>query len=187
MTTRIMSIIMLAAACCVALAQQAASPSREQSRPALLALGGADSKITQSEFVRITNSDAWNALWRRHKGISPDLIDHYAAIPVIDFTRCTVVAFFRSETTNRAGEDLQGVDEVDGTLRLRFDSRTYQTSSPLNSDDKTGGAQKATSFGIWVLPRTDKSIVIEENVQGLKNEGPKWKEQFRFPAIQAGR
>ena len=46
-------------------------------------------------------------------------------------------------------------------LRVRFDHKSYQTSGP------DGGGERVQPFGMFVIPRTDKPIVLEENTQGL--------------------
>ncbi len=42
------------------------------------------------------------------------------------------------------------------------------------------GADRATPYGMFVFPKTDKPIVLEENVQGTIGAPPVWKERARF-------
>ena len=60
----------------------------------------------------------------------------------------------------------------------RRNRRGYQTAGP------DGGGKRATPYGIFVLPRSDKELVVEEGVRTLKNEPPKWNELARFTALR---
>ncbi len=42
-----------------------------------------------------------------------------------------------------------------------------------------------TVYGFFVLPRSPKPVVLEENVQSLLGEPPVWREQARLPGAQA--
>ncbi len=129
---------------------------------------GADSKIKEKGTEIITDQTAWAWLWEHHKAggrLGGDL-----DIPAIDFERELVVAMFAGETWNSRGyyvyETLQG----DTQWTIRVDEYTYQTMSM----DGTGGGEKVTPYGIFVLPRVEQSIVVEENVQGLLGKPPRW-------------
>lgn len=156
------------------------APAKESARPALLEFMGRDGKIMGREFHRVLNSQDWVELWARHSGQAKKDLEWSGAYPKIDFTRCMVVASFHGKTVNTRGEELQAVDEVDGKLRLRFWSSGYQTMS-LGGEDK---GDPAVSYGIWVLPRSTKAVVIEENVQDLIGKPPIWKEQSKFDAVK---
>jgi len=66
---------------------------------------------------------------------------------------------------------------------------------PAQEKEKTPGAQPYASLwgakskvkekgyfliGFFVIPRTDRSIVLEEDVQNLLGKPPVWKERARF-------
>jgi len=153
---------------------------KEDLRPALVEFMGRDGKIMAPEYHRITDSGAWLEAWARHTGQQKKDLEWSGACPKIDFTRCMVVAFFRGKTVNTRGEELQAAEEVDGKLRLRFCSSGYQTMS-LEGEDK---GEPAISYGIWVLPRSTKAVVVEENVQNLIGKPPIWKEQAKFDAVK---
>ncbi|MGQ0613093.1 MAG: hypothetical protein ACT4PV_05075 [Planctomycetaceae bacterium] len=42
---------------------------------------------------------------------------------------------------------------------------------------------RATAYGFCVLPRSEKVLVVEEDVQGIIGASPKWKERARFVAV----
>jgi hypothetical protein len=159
---------------------QAPVPGKEAARPALVEHIGADGNIMGREFHRVLNASDWLDLWARHSGKQKKDLEWSESYPKVDFTRCMVVAFFRGKTVNTRGEGLSAVDEVDGVLRVRFWSSGYQTMS-LEGQDK---GVPAISYGIWVLPRSTKAVVVEENVQDLIGKPPIWKEQARFDAVK---
>src|SRR5690349_14803431 len=153
---------------------------KETARPALVEFIGRDGKIMAPEYHRITDAGEWLEVWARHTGKQKKDLEWSGACPKVDFTRCMVVAFFRGKTLNTRGEELQAVDEVEGKLRLRFWSSGYQTAS-LDGADR---GEPSVSYGIWVVARSTKALVIEENVQDLIGKPPVWKEQMKFDALK---
>jgi len=140
-----------------------------------VAWSGPRSRIETREYSRIRSAEAWIALWARHTGADPEKAkDSYynpAGVPRVDFERCEIVAMFQGSAWNCAGVDFLSAVEGEGRVVLRIAGRFYQTM---------GGADEAAPFGLFVLPRTDKPIVLEENVQGLKGQPPVWKERARL-------
>jgi hypothetical protein len=147
---------------------------------ALVELSGRESKIIKQEFARVTSHEEWSRLWRRHVGAGENDMEAAIGLPKIDFDRCMVVAFFRGQSMNTNGEGLSEAEEVDGTLRLRFDSYGFQTAS-FNGEDQ---GVKGHSYGFWVLPKSKKPVLIEENVQDLIGKPPIWKEKTRLDALK---
>lgn len=88
-----------------------------------------------------------------------------------------VVAMFHGERWNTERLELVSRDEDERRLRVRFRGRYYQTGGP------DGGGVKVTAYGIFVLARSSKPLVIEEDVQNYKHHPPKWKEQARFDKL----
>ncbi len=140
---------------------------------------GADGHIKAPEFVRITEPAAWLDLWLRHTGSEvPHDARWSVQHPRIDFDRYMVVAVIRGETTNTRGERMEGWSISEDRCLVRYDSASYQTAS---FDGKPDPGSRAVSFGIWVLPKTAAQIVFEENVQGMQDKHPIWKERHRIP------
>jgi hypothetical protein len=164
---------------CGAGVQQALRGKADDGKPCVEWVG-AHSKILEKGFQRVRTQEDWDALWHRHTGVNAQFAHSKDAYPPrIDFSRFEVIAFFRGPATNTDGEEVVSIGEVGDALRIRFDSITYQTMSVSGPDH----GEKCEPFGIWVIDRTSKPIVIEENVQGLLNQPPKWKEQRRFEAL----
>ncbi len=143
----------------------------------LVAWSGPVSAIKKPEFVRITGREAWEQLWERHEGgVRRDNVGRPFA-PEINFEKCEVVAIFQGTRTNSNGVfAVQVIDEPD-RIRFRFDERTYQVAFALNDDGaKPPPLPPCAPYGLFVLPRSSKPIVIEENVQGMKDQPAKWKQ-----------
>ncbi|MCA8943653.1 MAG: hypothetical protein KDB80_13900, partial [Planctomycetes bacterium] len=146
----------------------------------LVSFEGARSKIVEREHHKITDSQSWAKLWLRHVG-AEEPNEEYSwfwnsvGVPKIDFDQCVVIAMFAGKAWNSNGFSVQAVDEVgDDLLRLRIQRLTYQTMGP------DGGGRRCEPFGIWVLPKTDRTVVLEVNTQGLIGEPPIWTEKARL-------
>ncbi len=169
----------VALAACGVLVGAASSGSGGKGLP-FVQWAGAES-AHEAGFVLVRDEAAWRALWGSHTGqagAGGGAMNRHAA-PEVNFDRCVVVAFFRGPSTNEDGEVVRAVDEVGGRVRVRFSCDSFQTASSL---DGKGGAVQTTPFGIWVLPATEKGIVIEEGTAELKDRPLEWREVKRFEA-----
>jgi hypothetical protein len=140
---------------------------------------GPKSAIREAKFTRVTNAEQWAKLWEEHEG-KPTAVDNVGApfIPRINFEKCMVIGVFQGATVNSNGVLIEGVAEEPDCIRVRYGEMTYQTAGGLNGGG--GGAVKVTPFGIFVVPRSNKPIVIEENVQGLKDNPAQWKARAKL-------
>lgn len=153
-------------------------PADEDTSRPLVALHGASSRITATRYLRVTDAKEWRSLWLEHLGVTPGGLEDLAAeVPEIDFDRCMVIALFTGSRWNSRGISCEGIIERDAELLVRFDQLSYQTSGP------DGGGEKVQPFGVFVLPRSECRVVLEENVQGLKDNPPKWKRQAEIPVL----
>ena len=145
----------------------------------IVAWVGSYSAIEQRQYQRITNAKDWLTLWTEHQGERIER-DSYGepAIPAIDFETNMMLAIFRGKAWNVRSESLLDFSELENNIRIRFDARTYQTDGPAEDKDYT------RAYGIWVLPRSTKSIMLIENVQGLIGGSPKWKTQHTFDPLR---
>jgi hypothetical protein len=159
------------------------------SRPAnelkpLVEFSGAHSRVDKTTYERITSLKEFRKAYLRHLGKDPERFDEYYNpdnVPTIDFDRCMVIAIFQGSSWNSAGVRVMSITEDSDRLLVRFDNRAYQTSGDFNTGD--GGGRKVTAYGMFVLPRTDKAIVLEEDVNPYLRPPPAWKEVARFPSI----
>ncbi len=149
----------------------------QSTRPPAVQWSGPDSAIEELRWERVRSPEAWRNLWAAHRGERASLAAQgWVLAPEIDFERYEVVAYFRGQSANNNGERASAVFVREGVNVLRFDSASFQTAS-FDGEDK-GVAGRA--FGIWVIERSDRAIVVEENVQGLIGGEPVWREVMRF-------
>jgi hypothetical protein len=179
----------------------------------VVTFAGSYSGVTEREYHRVMDNEAWRDLWTRHAGGRVER-DSYSEIvaPIIDFERHMVIAIFNGDGWNTRNMRLE--ETSDHTeFRIRFDAGTYQTASGnitpiviegdvtpetveeivLEDAKREDAARQAgkhedpnytSAYGIFVLPRTDKPIVLIENVQGIIGEPPVWEEKQRFEAVK---
>ena len=138
----------------------------------LVTIHGEKSAIDKTHYVKVSDKAAWAKLWCQHIGkpFRGAYSWHYneSNVPNIDFKQCMVVAVFQGTKWNSAGVRVEEVLNAE-ELTLRFDDLGFQTSGP------DGGGVKNRPFGMFVLPRSDKVIVLEENVQSRIGKPPTWK------------
>lgn len=139
---------------------------------------GADSRILEPEILRIRSHDELLRAWNRHKGLPADAPPVVMkSTPKVDFEQCEVVAIFGGETSSSDGVWIVEVVDEGAVRRVRFDSLTYQSS---------GGGQgmrrrrsQGAEFGFFLLQRTEREVVVEENVQNLLGAPPVWEVRAR--------
>jgi hypothetical protein len=86
-----------------------------------------------------------------------------------------VIAAFQGSGWNSAGLRAVSVLEEKDRIVLRFVSKGYQTAGP------GGGGKQVTVYGFFVLPRSDKTVVVEEEQRSLDPRVPPvWKERAKF-------
>jgi hypothetical protein len=134
---------------------------RGERRP-VKALGswtGPTSGVEKADVAFLGDEKGWARNWERVRGREPR--------PNVSFGRQFVLGVFAGEGFNSRGYDAV-VTEDDGRMLIRLRQRFYQTM---------GGGDEATAWLFLVLPRTDKLIVVEENVQGTIGGDPIWVER----------
>jgi len=143
-------------------------------RPCVV-LTGADSLVKSPGYVRVESEKEWASVWHHHKGVEEtkehDAFFNPLGLPGIDFDRYMVIAVFCGSGWNSAGVTVASLTEERERLLLRFQGKWYQTAGP------DGGGRPACAYGFLVLPRTEKTVVLEENVQHLIGGPPVWKER----------
>ena len=149
-------------------------PSEKKMRP-YVTITGAHCKVTEPSYKRVVDANEWARLWLRHKGKESttdyDYFYNPAGVPIVNFEACMVVAIFEGSGWNSAGLWADSLVEQDNAVVLRFDHKSYQTG------EKGDGV---TVFGFFVIPRSAKPIVLEENVQSRIGRPPQWKEIARL-------
>lgn len=143
---------------------------------------GPDSAVKEPTFVKVTSADAWTSLWEKHTGgpLKRDNIQRPVGLPTVDFDQCMVVAIFNGRRHNTNGVIIESIVEMGDRIVVHYDESTYQVAYGLGAGEKPPAIPELHPFGIFVLPKSDKPIEIEENVQGMKNEPAKWKPRAKL-------
>ena len=131
----------------------------------LVVMSGSDSQVAEPSCTRIETANEWPEIWARHLGKSVD--DAYRAQLELDFDRCTVVTLFLGPVVHTRGIRINDISETHDEIRVRFTRLTYQVVGEQSRFDQP--------YAIIALPKSAKSIVIEEGVRQYKGEEPTWK------------
>ena len=151
-------------------------PAAPADRGACLLLTGAISAVREPRVELVSTSEDWARLWLEHRGSPPvdryDFFYNKAGVPVVDFETHVVVVVFVGDTANTSGLRVEAVEPTGDHATLRYAENSYQT---------LGDAEPARPFGFFVLPRTDRPLVVEEQLYSMA--GPTRIEQrARFEA-----
>jgi hypothetical protein len=175
------ALLGLAAVCLTNICGLAAAEDTQQATRPLVTLTGTDSRVKEASYYRVTSEEEWVKIWRRHKGAKEskdyDLFHNPLGLPNVDFEKCMVIAIFQGSGWNSAGLKAVAVLEEKERIVLRFEDKSYQTFGPAPD----GGGKQVTVYGFFVLPRSSKTVVLEENVENTIGDPPMWKERVRLP------
>jgi hypothetical protein len=152
-----------------------------QLRP-LVAFFGADTRIARIDYLRITTAESWTQLWLEHVG-KPGLAKEHdpyhnpSGAPEVDFSQCMVVAIILSPGSGCAGVNAVSITESPEAITFDFDAMAYQF--------RAGMSAPGNAYGYFVLPRSDKPLVLRKNVTtSMTRVPPVWKEVKRFEGLK---
>jgi hypothetical protein len=161
----------------------AGSPSfaaKGETRPGtvrpLAEISGAYSKIATRFYITVTSEKEWNRIWAKHTGQSDAVLSAGGTQLHVDFDRYMVVAVFQGEQQYNLGVVAQSIDEGMDKLTFRFTNKWVSAENGVPSH--TGNPY--TPFGIFVIPRVLKEVVMEEAVYGAKGQAPTYAVRARF-------
>lgn len=132
---------------------------------------------SRSAFV-VSAAENWRAFWTKFAGAGQSLPETRAgrpsvaldpAAPEIDFSKALAVVVLGGDRSNSSGFTRYGVWEDAERMLLRVRDNSYQTGG------RFGGAVRVRPYGLFVVPRTGKKIVVEMNVQRYIAGPPRWK------------
>jgi hypothetical protein len=149
-----------------------------QTMKAYVAITGNDSDVKNRQYHRITSDKALSQIWREHRAQLKASAGQVLEVPKIDFENCMVILIFQGEGLNCTGLTAHSIIEEENRIVFRYIVNSYQT---FGSSTETE-AHKVTAFGLFVLRRSAKPIIIEEDTQDVLGEPRVWKECVRFPA-----
>ena len=145
----------------------------------LVAMSGSDSHVKKPSYQRVTTPEDWTRTWANHLGTSKD--DAYRPLLEVDFDRCLVVVIFRGEEVNVRGIRIDSTFETAESIVIRFTELGYQTAGEANNKPPD------RPYAFVIVPKTHKTIVLEENFPTKFPRPPKWQEVARLNAVQAAR
>ncbi len=143
-----------------------------------------DSAYSRGWLVRCRTQEDFARVWKEHKGDALEPTGRWSMIPRIDFDTHEVVAFFRASGVNTDGEAVERIVIAEDRVILRFDSESYQTSTGLVMGDEPKAEEDphpGRSYGIWVIPRTDLPIHVEENRSGMHHKPLRYEPVLTLP------
>ena len=158
----------------------AAVDDAEKAARPLVTLTGTDSHVKEPSYHRIASEKEWIKIWQRHKGVKEskdyDLYYNPLGLPNINFEKCMVIAVFQGNGWNSAGLRTVALLEKKDRIVLRFEENGYQTGGP------GGGGKQVAVYGFFVLPRSEKTVVVQEQQRNLnRNATPSWQERATLP------
>jgi hypothetical protein len=148
----------------------AAEPTSKTIKP-IAVFSGANSRIEQPSLEVVARADAWDKLWAKHLGTSVD--DAHRPLVEVDFDRYMIVAILPGNQVNVRGVKIDSITNENNLLRIRFDNVGYQTAGETNNKPPD------LPYAFIILPKSDKTIVTEENAQIYNGQPPQWKEWRR--------
>lgn len=146
-------------------------------------LSGGDSAIAKRGCHRILSRQQWFEIWETHKGQkAPENLDldfvRVPDLPIIDFESHMVIAVFVGASSNCSGVKPYSVTEYEDRVVLRFTYASYQS---------VRGFERCTPYGFFVVPKSEKALVLEEDVHELIGDPPKWKQFAALPRLEGGK
>ena len=119
-------------------------------------------------FVVCGDQKALDAVWTRHTGQPAKVYYSPSPAPIVDFARYMVVFVFEGASGNSQGISFNKVAEAADAIHIGFRNYGFQSAGP------DGGGSAVEPWGLAVLPRSDKQLVIENDRRGLQPGPPIW-------------
>jgi len=138
--------------------------------PVVAGVSGIDSRLHERQLERVWNADTWAKRSKQILGkpAGPPL-------PVVDFSRDEGIVISYGAVVNCRGLYLREVEETREHVRLRYDRVSYQTLQRPGQKPVP-----VYPYLFLVLKRSNREVILEENVQNLIGGVPVWKERARL-------
>ncbi len=152
---------------------------------ALVTLTGTDSAVKTQSYRLLRDEKHWVQVWQQHKGLPVtgkySRTHNSIGLPVIDFERCMVVAVFAGESAQTPSLSVQEVSESEGEVVVRFVKNGYSIDHGRYEPGKEIRVPPALPlYGFFVMPRSDKALVLEEGSRKGRGKPLDWTERQRF-------
>ena len=130
-------------------------------------ISGGNSKIKEPRCVRVTSPADWATLWAAH---SPS----NTPPPRVDFEKEMVVGVFQGQYVNCRGITPLHILDCQDTLEVFVAGKYYQSYRV---------SDPATPYGLFIVPKSAKRLLVKDNIQGYIAAPPIWKEIAEFEAL----
>jgi hypothetical protein len=131
-----------------------------------MAMRGTSSKITKQRILRLTEEKEWLALWLEHMTGSKDDV-----IPEFDFDKIMVIGIFDPQLDNSNGFSADSITEDRKQITIKVNDHSFQSVVPNEIKE---AASEARPWGIIVLPKSEKPVILERDVRNHIKDPPKW-------------
>jgi hypothetical protein len=134
----------------------------------LISLSGRKSGVTKHGYHRLESAKAWDPLWLRHQTGKSEPGNNRPEVfqfGTVDFTRCMVIAVFQGEGINCDGYEVYSILEDKDRVLVRVQGQDFQTGP---------AATVTEAWGVFVLPRSAKPVVVELDTRSLIRDSPNW-------------
>jgi RNA polymerase sigma-70 factor (ECF subfamily) len=155
------------------------APTPDEKPPVkpIVALHGEHSKIVKEKLLRITTADDWAALWIEHNYGAEFLekADRSAEQSVeLSFDKVMAIAVFEGTGRQNYGFVVDSIIENDEKILVRIKKLSYSV---------VGDPPPCEAWGVFVVPKSDKEVIVELDARTTRTGPAKWKEWKKFPAI----
>ena len=162
-------------------------PSQDATRGhVLITLTGTTSAIETPKYLLAASQEVLQTHWSEHLG-TPAEHPHEAwdQTPRLDFDLCQAILIFTGDRANSTGVRVLAVIEEPDAITIRFEHKSYQSISigPRQQGDSQVPENSTRPWAMLVIPSTDKTIYLQQNVQGRIGGEPIWKQRAVFPGL----
>lgn len=137
---------------------------------------GQYSKIIEPKLLRITTEREWRSIWAEHTGGIAEAMSEIK----LDFHNEMVIAIFQGASELCNGFEIESAIEKKDCITIRVRALTFQFNLSSDSD---ANAINSQAWGIFILPRSDKKVLVERDQQIEFSGPPQWVKWKTFPAI----
>jgi hypothetical protein len=171
----VLSIIMVTAIA-ILLSSIAAPQGRVPAKPVeavppVLTMTGDRSRMPGPRAVVCGDQKSLDGAWTRHTGEPAKVYYSSSPAPLVDFKRYMVVLIFEGASSNIQGIKFEPITQQGEALLIRYTNYGFQTAGP------DGGGVLVQPWGLAVLPRSDKKLILEIGVLDRIGGVPKWTKQ----------
>jgi hypothetical protein len=152
-----------------------------QTTPAtpLMTLYGKHSGIKEPKLVRITSEKEWNDLWSAHQTAPSDRRICDLNDLRFDFNQVMVIAVFQGDGAFCRGYEFHSITEDQRRIVLRVHPLYFQLMPAVAA--RGGKLLGSQAWGVFVLPQSNKAIVLERDDRAMITSPPKWVRWTTFP------